>query len=75
MGSEPGIFHFLFPNDVHRYPEGSFLNGFTCLREKLVPTLVLDLALFALGAKLVPMQVKKKLRAVFLNLRRRQLHA
>jgi hypothetical protein len=28
-------------------PEGSFLNGFLCLREKLAPALVLDLALFA----------------------------
>jgi hypothetical protein len=28
-------------------PEGNFLNGFSRLREKLAPTLVLDLALFA----------------------------
>jgi hypothetical protein len=28
-------------------PEGSFLNGFSCLRQKLAPTPMLDLALFA----------------------------
>jgi hypothetical protein len=42
-------------------PEGSFLNGFSCLREKLALTPVLDLAFLVPMRELAPTDVLKKL--------------
>jgi hypothetical protein len=50
--------HYIL-NRLPGLPEGSFLNGFLRLREKLVPTPVLDLALLAPTRELAPTDVLK----------------
>jgi hypothetical protein len=50
--------HYIL-NRLPGLPEGSFLNGFLRLREKLAPTPVLDLALLAPTRKKTPPEVLK----------------
>jgi hypothetical protein len=61
MYNEPNL--TLWQSRTHDHyatpPEGSFLNGFSRLREKLAPTPVLDLAFLAPTRELGPMEVLK----------------